>query len=298
MKISKEQTIDNQSIYKQQGQLASVWLRFRKNKLAVLGLLIFLIIVVLSITADLWLDYDKQAIEHNMGIRLQSPNSDHLFGTDQYGRDVFTRIIYGTRISLLISLLTIVLSLVIGGGIGAMAGYFGGRLDSLLMRIMDILLSIPAILLALTIVAALGNGILNLIIALTVSTIPRFAYIVRSTVLTIKDQEFIEAAKAYGTNNIQIIIKHIIPNIIGPTIVQATTNMANTILLISSLSYVGLGLPSSIPEWGAMISDAKENMRHFAYLVYIPGIAIVISVMAMNLIGDGLRDALDPKLRN
>lgn len=284
--------------YKRKSQMASVWIRFKKNKLAMIGLVVILILTIVAATADLWLDYERQCIEQNMGIRFQRPNRQHWFGTDHYGRDLFARIVYGTRVSLFIGLFTIVLSLLIGGIIGALAGYFGKRIDSILMRLMDILLSIPAVLLALTIVAALGNGVINLIIALTVSTVPKFAYIIRSSVITIKGDEFIEAARAYGSSNIQIIVRHIIPNILGPVIVQATTNMAHTILLISSLSYVGLGLPSSVPEWGSIISASKQYMRHNPYLVYIPGIAIVISVMAMNLIGDGLRDALDPKLKN
>ncbi len=284
--------------YKRKSQMASVWIRFKKNKLAMIGLVVILIFTIVAASADLWLDYEKQCIEQNMDIRFQKPNRQHWFGTDHYGRDLFARIVYGTRVSIFIGLLTIVFALLIGGIIGSLAGYYGKRIDGILMRLMDILLSIPAVLLALTIVAALGNSVINLIIALTVSTVPRFAYIIRSSVITIKGDEFIEAARAYGSSNIQIIVKHIIPNILGPVIVQATTNMARTILLISSLSYVGLGLPSSVPEWGSIISDSKQYMRHNPYLVYIPGLAIVISVMAMNLIGDGLRDALDPRLKN
>jgi peptide/nickel transport system permease protein len=262
------------------------------------GLFLLAALLAVSVSAGLWLDYESQAVKHNMKERMQRPSAEHIFGTDQFGRDVFARVVFGARISILIGLLTISLSLAVGSLIGSIAGFYGGRTGNLLMRLMDVLLSIPAILLAISIVAALGNGMFNLIIALTVSGVPRFAYIVRSIVLTIKNQEFVEAARAYGSSNSRIILRHVLPNAIGPIIVQATTNMANSILLISSLSFVGLGMSSSTPEWGSMLSDAKQYMRHNPYLILFPGIAIVTAVMALNLIGDGLRDALDPKLRN
>jgi peptide/nickel transport system permease protein len=283
---------------RKKSQWKSIWIRFRRSTISIIGLFLLSTLLIASGTANVWLDYEGDALDHNMQQRLQSPGDGHLFGTDQFGRDVFARVVFGARISLLVGIMTIFLSLTIGATIGSVAGFYGGKVGNLLMRIMDVFLSIPAILMAISIVAALGNGLVNLIIALTVSAVPRFAYIVRSIVLTIKNQEFVEAAAAYGSSNRRIIWKHILPNVIGPIIVQATTNMANTILLISSLSFVGLGLPSSTPEWGSMLADAKQYMRHNSYLILFPGIAIVISVMALNLIGDGLRDALDPKLKN
>ena len=276
----------------------SVWNRYKKSKLAIAGLVMLIIIILLAATADLWLDYEGQAIAHNLSIRLQSPSSEHIFGTDEYGRDVFARIIFGARISLLVGLLITVCSLVIGIIFGATAGFFGGKVDNIIMRFMDILLAIPQMLMAISIMAALGNSIVNLVIALTIASVPRFAYVVRSSVLGMNRSEFVEAAHSYGSSSARIIAKHIVPNIIGPIIVQATTSLARSILLISSLSFIGLGLPSEIPEWGAMISAAKVNMRHYPYLIYFPGLAILVSVLSMNLIGDGLRDALDPKLMN
>ena len=276
----------------------SVWKRYKKSKLAIAGLVMLIIIILLAATADLWLDYEGQAIAHNLSIRLQSPSSEHIFGTDEYGRDVFARIIFGARISLLVGLLITACSLVIGIIFGATAGFFGGKVDNIIMRFMDILLAIPQMLMAISIMAALGNSIVNLVIALTIASVPRFAYVVRSSVLGMNRSEFVEAAHSYGSSNARIIAKHIVPNIIGPIIVQATTSLARSILLISSLSFIGLGLPSEIPEWGAMISAAKVNMRHYPYLIYFPGLAILVSVLSMNLIGDGLRDALDPKLMN
>lgn len=283
---------------KKNSQLKSIFKRYMKNRLAVFGLVLFVVLIVLALGAGLFANYEADAITQNMKERLKPPGAGHLFGTDRYGRDVFARVLFGGRISLLVGTLTILVSLTFGSIIGATAGYYGGKVDNILMRVMDVFLAIPSILLAISIVAALGNGMTNLMIALSVSSVPRFARIVRSSILTVKGQDFVEAARAYGCRNSKIILYHILPNAIGPIIVQATLSMASTILMISSLSFVGLGLPSSIPEWGAMLSEAKEFMRYDPYLILFPGIAIVLAVVAFNLIGDGLRDALDPKLRN
>jgi len=287
-----------QVVRKRQSFFFQITKRYLKNKMAVFGLILFVVLIVFSLGAGLFVDYEIDAINHNMKIRMQPPSAEHIFGTDQFGRDVFARVLYGGRMSLLVGTITILLSLAGGSLIGATAGYFGGKIDNVLMRIMDVFLAIPSILLAISIVAALGNGMINLMLALSVSSVPRFARIVRSSILTVKGQDFVEAARAYGCRNHKIITYHILPNAIGPIIVQATLSMASTILMISSLSFVGLGLPSSIPEWGSMLSEAKEFMRYQPYLITFPGIAIMLSVMAFNLIGDGLRDALDPKLKN
>ncbi|MDD4781686.1 MAG: ABC transporter permease [Tissierellia bacterium] len=284
--------------YKKRSQIKSIMFRYKKNKLAMVGFVMFIIMIIIAISADLIVDYEIDAVTQNMKERLQTPNSEHVFGTDEYGRDIFARIIFGARISLFVGLITISLSLTGGAIIGATAGYYGGRIDNVLMRIMDIFLAIPSILLAISIVAALGTGIFNLLLAMSISQVPRFARIVRSSILTVKGQDFIEAAKACGTKDSRIIIKHIIPNAIGPIIVQATLTMASTILTISSLSFVGLGIQSPTPEWGSMLSDGKKQMRYYPHLVIIPGIAIMLAVMSLNLIGDGLRDALDPRLKN
>ena len=283
---------------KKRSQLKSIVYRYKKNKLAILGAVIFIVLIIISISADLIVDFEKDAVAQNMKERLMTPNEDHIFGTDQYGRDIFARIIFGSRVSLFVGLITIAISLTFGSLIGATAGYYGGKTDDILMRIMDIFLAIPSLLLAISIVAALGPGMINLIIELSVSQVPRFARIVRSSILSIKDQEFIEAAKACGTKNSRIILKHILPNAMGPIIVQATLNMASTILNIAALSFIGLGIQPPTPEWGSMLSDVKTQMRYYPYLAIIPGIAIIIAVMSLNLIGDGLRDALDPKLKN
>lgn len=284
--------------YKKRSQWGAIWFRFRKNKLAMFGLVILGIMILIALCADFLADYEADAIQQNMTERLLPPQAGHIFGTDALGRDMFARIIFGARISLFVGLVTVVVSLTFGLIIGACAGYFGGAVDSILMRIMDVFLAIPQTLMAITIVAALGGGIVNLLIALSISSIPRFSRVVRSSILSIKGQEFVEAARACGTKNARIIFKHIIPNAIGPIIVQATLNMATTVLTIASLSFIGLGVKAPMPEWGTMLAEAKDQMRYNPYLIIIPGMAIVFSVMGLNLIGDGLRDALDPRLKN
>ncbi|MEA4846733.1 MAG: ABC transporter permease [Clostridiaceae bacterium] len=283
---------------KKRSQIKSIWLRYKKNKLAMFGLIMLVMMVLCAVFADFIVNYEADAVSQDMKIRLMSPNREHIFGTDQYGRDIFARIIFGARISLMVGLATVSLSLTAGAIIGAAAGYYGGKADNILMRIMDVLLAIPGLLMALAVVAALGPGLVNLIIANSITRVPQFARVVRSAILSIKGQEFIEAAKACGTKDSRIILRHILPNAIGPIIVQATLNMGTTILGIAALSFIGLGIQPPTPEWGSMLSDARSQMRYYPYLVVVPGIAIMLAVMSFNLIGDGLRDSLDPKLKN
>lgn len=282
---------------RKKSQLAEIWRRYRKNKLAMLGLIVFLAMAVLAILVSIFGNYES-AIEQTMQIRYLPPSLEHLFGTDQYGRDIFMRMLFGARISLFVGLIAVAISLSAGALIGAVAGYYGGRVDDILMRIMDIFLAIPSTLLAISIVAALGTNLLNLLLAMAISYMPSFARIVRSSILTVKSQEYIEAARACGTSTFRIILRHIIPNAMGPIIVQATLTVARIILGISSLSFVGLGIQPPTPEWGTMLSEGQSQMRYHPYLILIPGAAIALAVMALNLIGDGLRDALDPRLKN
>ncbi len=282
---------------RKRSQLSLIWFRFRKNKLAMLGLIIFLMMIFMAAYVSIFGDYEK-AITMDMPNKLQTPSAAHLFGTDQFGRDILMRMMFGARISLSVGLLTMVLSLVVGSLIGAAAGYYGGKVDNLLMRIMDVFLAIPSTLLAISIVAALGQGMFNLLLATAVSQIPAFARVVRSAILTVKGQDYIEAARACGMRGGRIILRHILPNAMGPIIVQATLNIARTILGISSLSFVGLGISPPTPEWGSMLSEGKTMMRYYPHLILIPGAAIALAVMSLNLIGDGLRDALDPRLKN
>ena len=289
--------VDNSRV-KSRSQLVSVWNRFKKNKLAIIGLILLFLLILLAIFAPLFADYEQDAIKQNMKNRFQFPNKDHIFGTDQYGRDVFARIIFGSRISLSMGLITVIFSLAIGTVIGSAAGYYGGKIDNAIMRIMDVFLAIPEMLMAISIVAALGSGMANLLIAMVISNVPKFSRIVRSSILSIVNQEFVDAAKACGAIDRRIILRHIIPNAIGPIIVQATLSIAQIIINISSLSFLGLGVKPPAPEWGTMLAEGKTQMMYYPYLVIIPGLAIVITVTALNLVGDGLRDALDPKLKN
>ncbi len=283
---------------KKRSQLHSIWRRFRKNKLAMFGLILLAIVVFFAVFADMFSDYEEDVIFQDLSSRLQPNAPGHILGTDAYGRDIFARIIYGARISLTMCITTVAVSLVLGCIFGAIAAYYGGWIDNVIMRVTDVFLAIPQMLMAVTIVAALGTGVFNLGLALTISMIPPFARIVRSAVLQVKGQEYIEAAQAYGTQDVRIITKHVLPNAIGPIIVQATLNMANTLLSISALGFIGLGIPSPLPEWGSMLAESKDMMRYNPYLVIYPGLAIVIAVLGLNLIGDGLRDALDPRLKN
>ncbi|MEG0090573.1 MAG: ABC transporter permease, partial [Oscillospiraceae bacterium] len=235
---------------KKKGQMKTIWTRYKKNKLAMVGLVMLVIMLFVAATADIFFDYNEDAVFQNMTERLETPNADHLLGTDQYGRDILARIVFGSRISLTVGLVTIAIGLTFGSLIGAIAGYYGGKIDNILMRIMDVFLAIPSMLLAICIVAALGGGLFNLLLASGVSQIARFSRIVRSAILTMKDQEFIEAARACGTKDSRIITRHILPNAIGPIIVQATLTMASAILVVSSLSFVGLGITPPTPEWG------------------------------------------------
>ena len=279
-------------------QLSIIWRRLRRDRMAMLGLAILIVMIILALLADFIADYDTAVIGMNMRERLQTPSRAHWFGTDGYGRDVFARIIHGSRLSLSLSILAMAAAVAIGSLIGAVAGYYGGRVDNLLMRFMDILLAIPPMLMSISIVAALGHSMVNLMIALSLAYIPVFARVIRSSILSVKGQEFVEAAKACGTSDARIILRHIVPNAIGPIIVQATLAMGSTILIISSLSFMGMGIQPPQPEWGTMLYEGRDLIRTSPYLVIFPGIAIALAVLSLNLLGDGLRDALDPRLKN
>ena len=282
---------------KKNSQVKEIWRRLKKNKSAMVGLTILVIFALLAIFADVIVPYEK-AIEQNGAVRLQGPSAEHWFGTDAFGRDTFARILHGSRVSLSIGFATIGISLVIGGFLGAAAGYYGGKIDNLIMRIMDVFMCIPAILLALAIVAALGAGMRNLLIAITIANVPSFVRLIRSVILTVVENDFIEAARSYGAKDMRIIVKYILPNAMGPIIVQATMGIAGMILSAAGLSYMGMGIQPPAPEWGAMLSEARDYMRTSPYLLYFPGFAILISALCFNLLGDGLRDALDPKLKD
>ena len=268
-----------------------VLFRFRKNKLAMFGVFLLFVVALAVAAAPVLSSYEAISKMH-MSDRFTSPNPLYIFGTDEFGRGLFG------RISLLCSFAIIAIAFVVGALIGGAAGFFGGKVDTILMRLVDMLMAVPSTMLAMAIITALGNGVWKLVLALAIAQIARFARIVRSSVLTLRNVEYVEAAKCYGCSSLRIILKHIIPNGIGPIIVSATLCLGQTILSISSMGYLGLGVASPTPEWGTIISENKINIQAYPYLGIIPGICICLTVMAVNFIGDGLRDAFDPRTKN
>ena len=278
---------------KKNNQMKEIWRRFRKSKTAMLGLILLAFVLLIAIFADLIVPY-SEAVTQNTSMRLQGPSAEHWFGTDNLGRDVFARVVHGSRYSLWIGVSTSVLSLIIGGLLGAAAGYYGKTVDNIIMRVTDVVMTVPPILLSLAVVAALGANLRNLLIAITISCVPSMVRMVRSVVLTVVDQDYIEAAKSYGASDMRAILKYVIPNALGPIIVTTTMNVAAMILSAAGLSFLGMGVQPPSPEWGALLSDARQFMFSAPYLLYFPGVFIVIAALSFNLAGDGLRDALDP----
>ena len=283
--------------YRKENRFLTTMHRLLKNKGAVVGLIIILILIVISLTSNLWLDYEKDIIEFNTKERLIHPTSEPPFGTDEYGRDIFKRILYGTKYSIAIGFVAVIIALAGGVFLGAVSGYYGGVVENIIMRICDIMSSIPTILLGIVIVSAIGGGVGSLMIAIGVAAIAGFARITRAAILTIKNQEYIESAKAMGLSDLRIIFGHILPNCLSPIIVQTTLKIGNAVVSASSLSFLGMGVPAPKPEWGTMLSAGREFLRKSSYMTLFPGLAIMITVLAFNLVGDGLRDALDPKLK-
>ena len=287
---------DEQVITKKRSQLKEVWRRFCRNKQAMIGLAMLLLLIFVAVFANVIAPYDP--VEQNLLIRLQGPSAAHWFGTDELGRDIFSRILYGARISLTVGLIAVSISCVAGCALGAIAGYYGGILDTVIMRISDIMMAIPSILLNISIVAALGTGLQNVMIAIGISSVPAYCRIMRASLLSLKNQEFVDASRVAGSTDFYIIMHHIIPNSLSPLIVQATLKIGGAILSCASMSFIGLGIVPPTPEWGAMLSTGRDFLRDAPHLTAFPGLAIMFAVFSMNLIGDGLRDALDPKLKN
>lgn len=282
---------------KARSQMGEVWHQFRRNKGAMVGSAIVLIIVFVALFADVFLDYDTQVVGQNVAERLQWPSARHWFGTDELGRDIFFRVLYGTRFSCSVGLVAVTIGLVIGVTLGAIAGFYGGTLEEVIMRSTDILGAVPNMLMAIVIVSVLGQSIWNLMLAVGITSVPQFVRITRAAVLTVRNQEYVEASKAIGLSNRRIIFKHILPNCLSPIIVQATLRVASAIISASSLSFLGLGVPAPAPEWGALLSGGRKYIRDYSYMTLFPGLAIMITVLALNMMGDGLRDSLDPKLK-
>jgi peptide/nickel transport system permease protein len=291
----KEVVIKGQVRTKRRNPYSDVWLRLKKNKMAVTSLVILAGLILTALLAGLIAPYPFA--EQHLDQTLQPPGKGHLLGTDEYGRDILSRIIYGSRISLEVGFVAVTFSVFLGGVIGAVSGYYGGKIDNILMRFMDVLLAIPGILLAIAIVNVLGPGLINVMIAVGIASLPSYARIVRASVLSIRDQEFVESAKAIGENDGAIIFRYILPNCLAPIIVQATLGVAWAILSAAGLSFLGLGLQPPSPEWGGMLSEGRQYIFQAYWVTTYPGLAIVLVVLALNLLGDGLRDALDPRLK-
>lgn len=282
---------------KKQSQIKEIWRRLKKNKPAVFGLAIFATLCFLAIFGGLLIP-ESASLDVDMMQRLQPPSFEHPFGTDAYGRDQFARVVHAAKYSMSIGVITAALALVFGVFVGSLAAYYGKNVDNILMRFMDVLASIPAMLLAMVVVATLGASLQNLILAIFISNIPGFARLSRSTMFSIIEQDYVEAARAYGSSTGRILLRHVLPNSIGPVIVQTTMSMADMILAAASLSYLGLGIQPPTPEWGGMLNAGKEFMQQAPYLLTFPGLAIVLASLSISLFGDGLRDALDPKLKS
>ncbi len=269
--------------------------RFFRNKAAVVAMCFLFVLFFCAIFSDFITPYDYA--KQSLADRLQYPSLQHPFGTDNFGRDILSRVLRGGRVSLLVSASAVAIATLGAVIVGSVAGYLGGTADNIIMRVTDIFMSIPGMLFAMTVSAALGTGMVNTAIALGVTSIAPLVRQIRSSILLIKDQEFIEASKAFGCSDATIIIKHVIPNTIAPMIVQMSLRLGDTIMAISGLSFLGLGIQPPIPEWGNMVAVGKEYLTTFFPMVLFPGVTVILAMLAFNLLGDGLRDALDPRMK-
>lgn len=280
------------------------WHRYKKNKVAVAGLVVviaLLIIALGTIVIDLATHesvYNELVLKQDIYRKLAKPSMQHIFGCDEYGRDIFFRMVWGTRYSLFIGVSSILFALAIGLVLGSIAGYYGGKIDNFIMRIMDVFLSIPSMVMAIAVVTALGTGTFNLVLSIAIPQIPRLARIVRASVMTVRDREFIESARAVGANDRLIITQYVLPNAMAPIIVQTSLYIGQAILAIAGLSFLGIGIQPPTPEWGSILNAARTYMRQAWHISLIPGLVIMFTVLSLNAAGDGLRDALDPKLKN
>lgn len=281
---------------KEVGPWKEAWRSYKKSKVALIGAGIVIFVVFLAIFGPLLAPQGMN--EQDLSQRLLPPSAEHWFGTDDFGRDIFSRIILGARISIAVGFFSVMLSIIVGTFLGIIAGYYGGWLDTIISRIFDILLAFPSILLAIAIVSILGPSLQNALIAIAIINIPNFGRLVRSKVLSVKQEEYIMAARAIGMKNKRILWKHILPNSMTPVIVQGTLAIATAIIEAAALGFLGLGAQAPTPEWGKMLADARIYLLNAPWTIVFPGVAIMITVLGFNLMGDGLRDALDPKMKN
>lgn len=274
--------------------MRQIWRRLKRNKMAMSGLIILIVLILSAVSAPWIIPYDYA--EQDYDARLLFPDKEHWFGTDNFGRDIFSRVVYGSRYTLFIGVVCTSIAALIGSLLGLLAAFYA-KLDNVVMRTVDILIGIPPMCLCVSIIAALGSSVKNMMIALCVTSVPAFARIMRAQVLTVKEQEFIEAARSIGASDLRIMLKHILPNSLAPIIVQFTLGMVTVILMSASLSFIGMGVQPPAPEWGLLIATGRAYLRDYWHMSILPGLAIVVTTFALNLLGDGLRDALDPRLK-
>jgi len=283
--------------YKKRTMMQEIWRRYKKNPGAMVGLGIVIVLCLIALLSGFIFDYETQVVGQKITERLQAPSMQHPFGTDELGRDILIRVLYGARYSLAVGVVAVIVSLAVGITLGSIAGYCGGVIENVIMRVTEILLALPSMLLAIAIVAALGQSALNLMIAVGLCSAASFVQVARASVLTVRNNEYIEAARAIGATNWDIIRLHILPNSLSPIIVQATLRIGSAIISAAGLSFLGMGVPLPAPEWGAMLSGGRGYIRDYSYMTLFPGLAILVTVVSFNLIGDGLRDSIDPKLK-
>jgi len=283
-------------IFKKTNLFIETMRRLSKNVAAVIGLIIILILAFAAIFAPLLTPYNYAKTD--LKNTFDKPSLAHPFGTDDLGRDILTRILFGGRFSLRIGIISIFFAVIGGLVVGSIAGYFGGKSDMIIMRALDVIQAVPGLILSIAVAAVLGPGFTNVIIALAIGMIPGFARMIRASILNVRKMEYIEAAQAINAGNFRIITRHVLPNAIQPLIVTATMGLASAILIAASLSFIGLGVQPPTPEWGAMLSAGRGYIRNYPHLVIFPGVTIMIAVLSLNMLGDGLRDALDPRLKD
>lgn len=293
--MGRTKTKQMETAEKRPGQFSLAWRRFRRNKAAVISLCVIILIILAAIFADHITPYEFDA--QNPLERMQYPSAAHILGTDDFGRDILTRILRGGRVSLLVAVMTVCISTVVSLILGSVAGYFGGAVDSVIMRVADIFISIPPLVLSMCLSAALGSGLFNTALAISVGSIWPMTRQLRASILTIKGSEYLEASKAFGARDWYVIFHHVIPHALAPMIVQIAMQLGNSITQIATLSFLGLGVQPPIPEWGNMLAAGKQYITSFWPMMFWPGLMVGICLLCFNLVGDGLRDALDPRMK-
>ena len=289
--------MDNNSTLKKRSLWVDVWKRLRKNATAVIGIIMFLVILISCLLSPLFYSYTDDIIAVNTSIQLQGPSREHIFGVDELGRDILARLLWGGRTTLLVSTCALAMAFICGIIIGTAAAYYGRLADTLIMRVIDVIMAIPPILLMITLATIMRPNTINLIFVVGLGLIPGLSRMVRGQVLQVVDNEYIEAVRIQGASNLKIIVSHILPNALSPIITTVILDIAGAVMVISMLSYLGLGVQAPNPEWGAMLAGGRQYLRYTWHITTIPGIALVITLMSLTLVGDGLRDAMDPRMK-